>query len=94
MSPDDLLMSPDGLPRPAGHVQRHGLTVVVVDGIAGLTLQFGAMTLALCATGVTLGAVDASAHVHTDDRTAVLATIGVLAWIIAATILLFIGPLR
>jgi len=73
------------------HVERHGLKVLVVDYLAAITLQFGALVLGLLVGAITVGLVDASPHVHDDDRTSVLLTIGIFGWLVSSTILLFIG---
>jgi len=74
------------------HTERHGfLKVVVIDYLAAVTLQFGAVVLALVVGAITVGLVDASPHVHDDDRATVLVSVGVAGWLIAATVLLFIS---
>jgi len=56
-----------------------------------MTLNFGAAVLALVVGAITVGLVDASPHVHDDDRAAVLVSVGFGGWLIAATVLLFIA---
>jgi len=71
---------------------RHGfMKVVVVDYMAAMTLQFGALILGLLVTAVTLQMVQSSDFTHDDDRTAVLSMIGGLAWLIASLVLVFIS---
>jgi hypothetical protein len=73
---------------------RHGfLKVVVIDYLASLTLNFGAMVFGLAVTAITVGAVAKSDAVHSADKTTVLWTVGVCAWLIASVVLMFIAGL-
>jgi len=76
---------------------RHGfLKVVVVDYLASITLNFGALVFGLAVAAITVGMVDQAVLVgpaHNDDRAAVLYTVGGAAWLIATIVLVFIASL-
>jgi len=73
------------------HCQRHGFKALVVDFLAALTLQFGAIVLGLLLTAATVFLAGRSSHVHDDDKTAVLTSLGGVTWLIAGLILCFIA---
>jgi len=73
------------------HASRHGFTAIMVDYLAALTLQFGAIVLGLLVTALTVFIVDEGGHVHDSDRTWVLVTAGLVSWFIASVVLVFIG---
>lgn len=73
------------------HASRHGFTAIMVDYLATMTLQFGAVVLGLLVTAFTVFLVDKGGHVHDDDRTMVLVFSGLLAWFISSVVLVFIG---
>jgi hypothetical protein len=74
------------------HCTRHGFTkVLVVDWMASLTLNFGAVVLGLLCTAGTVLTVDGAAKISDDNRVSILIIIGIVAWLIASLILLFIA---
>jgi len=76
---------------------RHGfLKVVVVDYLASITLNFGALIFGLVVTAITLGMVEKGVldgASHDDDRSSVLIAVGSFAWLIAFIVLHFIASL-
>lgn len=76
-----------------GHCRRHGWTAIMVDYLAAMTLQFGAVILGLLITAGTVFLLDNSHHVHTDDKETVLVVAGVASWFVASVILIFIAGL-
>lgn len=74
-----------------GHCSRHGFRVIMVDYLAAITLQFGAVILALLVTALTVLLVKAGVYVHGDDMTTVLSTYGAAAWFIGSLVLVFIA---
>jgi len=73
------------------HASRHGFTAIMVDYLAAMTLQFGAIVLGLLVTAVTVWLVDAGNHVHADNKNLVLLIGGIIAWFISSVVLVFIG---
>jgi len=80
-----------------GTCSRHGFAkVLVVDGLAAMTLQFGAFVLSLLVSAITVGLVAASVldgPAHNEDRLAVLGATAALSFSIAFAVLLFISSL-
>jgi len=75
-----------------GHCRRHGLLkVLVIDQLAAITLQLGALVLALAVGVLTSAVVDGTTHVHDDDRSTVLLTVGGVGWLLAACVLSFVA---
>lgn len=75
---------------------RHGfLKVLIVDYMASITLNFGALVVALLVAAITVGLVqvgELSSAAH-DDRTTVLLVTGGVALVIASAVLVFICSL-
>lgn len=77
-----------------GHLERHGLgKVLVVDWMATIVLKFGAFVIGLLCAFATVVVAAKSTAIHDDDRVAVMATLGVISWLVASLILLFLAEI-
>lgn len=73
---------------------RHGfLKVYIVDYIAAITLNFGALVFGLAVTAATVYVVDNAVSVTPNERNAVLAAVGGVAWLLSTAVLLFLAGL-
>jgi len=76
---------------------RHGfLKVYVVDGLATITLQFGALVFSVLVSAIVVGLVNAGVldgPQHNNERATVLGVAGGVAWLLAFFVLLFICSL-